>query len=148
MMTLPHMTDYHSYYEEFMRRVYDLPSCNNEYWKHRFISSLPKWFADRFLAHEKSTNVRVGDMSWGALDQHIRGYIILVCKEQKQIKSVIKAKQKYQIKPLCKQYHLDFPPDFHKKSRVKSRGSGWYKKHNSLDTQSIYFRYLHSGDLY
>lgn len=103
-MKLKDMTKFHAHYEEYLRRLFQLPNALDQQWKNHFISTLPKWFAERLIPIFKDPRHRD---SWGAIHQGIIGLIMQLCAEQKQIKHVNSAKNKYLISPLCKQYHVD-----------------------------------------
>lgn len=48
-MKLKDMTKFHAHYEEYLRRLFQLPNALDQQWKNHFISTLPKWFAERLI---------------------------------------------------------------------------------------------------
>lgn len=117
-MKLKSMTNFHAHYEEYLRRLFQLPNALDQQWKNHFVSTQPKWFAEHLVPILKDPRHRD---SWGSIHQGVVGLIMQLCAEQKQIKHVKSAKSKYLISPLCKQYHVEsgIPTKFSRGKRSK-----------------------------
>ena len=47
-LTCPTMSDFRWYNDMFFTKVYTRTNCNVDFWKERFITLLPKHFAEKF----------------------------------------------------------------------------------------------------
>lgn len=135
-MKLDNMVNFHAHYEEYMRRLHQIDDCLSESWKLHFVSTLPKWFAQRLM---DVMNDSKKQHTWGGIYQLVQTLILHLCRDQKQIKKVASANQKYLIDPLCKQFHV-----FSGQPAVrKNRGAGYYTKkkkhrHKELDERNYH----------
>lgn len=113
-MKLLNMVDFHAHYEEYMRRLHMIDTCLDPSWKTHFVSTLPKWFGERLMDILQDSKK---DHTWGGLYQIVQNLILHLCRDQKQIKKVASANQKYLIDPLCRQFHVFSGSPAHRKNR-------------------------------
>ena len=133
-MKLKNMEHFEEYYEEHIRRVFQMDNPSSSHWKSHFVSTLPTWFAKKMVDAIKNFEGK----SWGLIKQSAQAIIINLCEDQKQIKRVVQRKEKYLISPLCKKYHLDAFQT--RESALKSRGA-W----NNRKKKKKVKKFVHTG---
>ncbi|KAA0037024.1 polyprotein [Cucumis melo var. makuwa] len=133
-MKCPKMSDFKWYKDTFMSRLYNLMTCRDVVWKHKYVEGLPKYVKEKFYSTMVTNSGRT-DIDWEVIsDGDINSTIQKVCLEifqqQKHATKIAKdSDYRRKMGSFCKQYEIDNTP-----SRKKSRSKKVFKRSKTSES--------------
>ncbi|KAA0065791.1 hypothetical protein E5676_scaffold546G001830 [Cucumis melo var. makuwa] len=83
----PKMSDFKWYKDTFMSRLYNLTTCRDIVWKHKYVEELPKYVRERFystmVTDSGGTDIDWEGISYGDINFTIQKVCLEICQQQK-----------------------------------------------------------------
>ncbi|GAB2265362.1 hypothetical protein Dimus_037813 [Dionaea muscipula] len=118
----PSLHDFRWYKDVFLTKVFHRPDCQHMYWKDRFLSGLPKHFAEKVRQRTRSQHngeIPYQTLTYGDLVNYVNNEALALCTDLK-LKAKMKSEHhqnKKELGSFCSQYGLDLPTPPSKRSR-------------------------------
>ncbi|ESQ33307.1 hypothetical protein EUTSA_v10005523mg, partial [Eutrema salsugineum] len=132
----PTLGDFKWYKDVFITNIFLRPDCNQPFWKERFISGLPNFFAEKVINKLKEISggqpVPWNNITYGQLFAFVKKIGLSICQEQKDKKRNDKFKFKVTMGSFCEQYGYETfnPPSRVKRIKHRHRRSNQIEYHN------------------
>ncbi|XP_059294476.1 uncharacterized protein LOC132047452 [Lycium ferocissimum] len=119
------LTSFRWYKDIFLCRIMELPECNDNHWKSKFIDGLPALFAERVrkALRKGETSINYSNCTYGSLIGTCMQEGFALCNEIKLNQQITKhgLTERQQLEEFCGQFGLEMPqtkkPHRHKKRK-------------------------------
>ena len=140
----PTLSDYRWYKDTFFSYVLQRQDCNQSFWKEKFISGLPKLFAQRIFRkiaeHDTDKEQALNNTTYGGLFAFIKKEGLSLCEELKlQAKYTSEKKQsRKEIGCFCEAFGMEAIRAPSTKKKIKKQFSKFSKDKNKNSYPSYY----------
>ncbi|XP_012840389.1 PREDICTED: uncharacterized protein LOC105960727 [Erythranthe guttata] len=133
------LSDFRWYKDTFLSRIFDIPECNQDIWKNKFVDGLPYLFAERIkkVLRKDSDHIAYEAFTFGQIVSTCIQEGLSLCNEIK-LRNQIRKDNLLERKLLghfCDQFGLDNPgkKDFHKNKREFNHKPNYRKRRRHYD---------------
>eukprot|EP00268_Persea_americana_P041890 TRINITY_DN41860_c0_g1_i1.p2 TRINITY_DN41860_c0_g1~~TRINITY_DN41860_c0_g1_i1.p2 ORF type:complete len:197 (-),score=7.93 TRINITY_DN41860_c0_g1_i1:24-614(-) len=111
-LTCPTLSDFRWYKDVFLAKLFSLQECNNDFLKEKFISGLPKLFAEKVrevIRSDYNGTLLLQNCTYGDIIQTINQIGASLCNEMKLRKQIEQQTKisKYELGDFCYQYGFE-----------------------------------------
>ena len=138
----PTLGDFKWYKDVFITNIFQRNDCNQAFWKERFISGLPSFFAERVIGKLKEYSggqpIPWNTITYGQLFAFIKKEGLAICQEHKDKKRNDKFKFKITMGSFCDQYGYNQlnPPSRIKRLKHRHNKTNYFHKNNKFNKKS------------
>ncbi|CAN6967706.1 unnamed protein product, partial [Brassica rapa subsp. trilocularis] len=135
----PTLGDFKWYKDVFITNIFQRNDCNQAFWKERFISGLPSFFAERVIGKLKEYSggqpIPWNTITYGQLFAFIKKEGLAICQEHKDKKRNDKFKFKITMGSFCDQYGYNQlnPPSRIKRLKHRHNKTNYFHKNNKFN---------------
>ncbi|KAA0050625.1 Enzymatic polyprotein [Cucumis melo var. makuwa] len=133
-MKCPKMSDFKWYKDIFMSRLYNLTTCRDVVWKHKYVEGLPKYVREKFystmVTNSGGTDIDWEGISYRDINSTIQKVCLEICQQQKHATKIAKdSDYRKEVRSFCKQYGIDNTP-----SRKKSHSKKVFRRSKTSES--------------